>query len=64
MHSKVPRPVKREDGKWWIPRLPPHWMQAQGPYDTLREAEEDRAGLECTINSPPWRSMIMDDEDV
>lgn len=59
-YTEVPDPVKREDGKWWIPRLPPHWLQAMGPYDTRLEAEQDCNGVEQTINSPAWRSMIMD----
>ena len=59
---KVPRPVRR-DGAWWIPRFPPHWMQAAGPYDTRQEAESDRQGLERTINSPAWKSVLIEHGD-
>lgn len=42
-------PIKKlDDGQWWItkttPITAPH--DRMGPYDTRREAEEDRRGLE------------------
>lgn len=62
-YIECPEPVLRPDGKWWIPRLPPHWCQAMGPYDTEEEAWKDANGVERTINTPAWRSMIADIEE-
>ena len=62
IRTKVPRPVRKPDG-WWSPRCPPHWLQALGPYESRAGAEADREGLEWTVNSPAWRSHMMDLED-
>jgi hypothetical protein len=58
--TRLPRPVQRPDGSWWIPRCLPHWTQACGPYSTRQDAESDRAGMDRLVNSPEWRSHIMD----
>jgi len=60
LYVELPDPVKRDDGQWWIPRFPPHYFVAMGPYASLLEAEADRCGVENTINSPDWRSVIQD----
>ena len=59
---KISRVVKKPDG-WWVPRCPPHYMRACGPYETKEAAESDRLGMEQTINSPAWRNMMMDLEE-
>jgi hypothetical protein len=58
-HVQLPKPVRKPDG-WWIPRCPPHYTQACGPYETRAAADEDRVGMEQFINSPDWRSHMMD----
>lgn len=57
---RIPRPVQKPDGTWWIPRCPPHTFQSLGPYETRAEAEDDRTGLQRTFDSPAWRSVIDD----
>ena len=60
--TRLPRPVQRPDG-WWIPRCPPHYFQSCGPYRDRASAEDDRQGMLRLINSPEWRSLIMDLEE-
>jgi hypothetical protein len=60
---RLPKPVRREDRQWWIPRCPPHLMQSCGPYDTRADAESDRAGMQETMNTPAWRSVLQDLEE-
>ena len=58
-----PKPKRDKNGEWWIPRFPPHWFKAMGPYTTRAEADDDRQGVERCINTPLWRSIIQDIED-
>ena len=62
MKIELPGVVKKEDG-WWIPRLPPHYMQSHGPYDTRAEAESDRRGMQRTINGLEWLKMVEEIEE-
>jgi len=55
-------PVRR-GGKWWVPACPPHFEEDCGPYDTEGDAWDDLNGMERTINTPAWRSMMMDLEE-
>ena len=61
--TRLPRPVQKPDGSWWIPRCPPHYTQSCGPYSNRADAEDDRQGMLRLINSPEWRSHVMDLEE-
>jgi len=54
---RLPKPMQKETG-WWIPRNPPDYYQSIGPYDSAKEAEEARQGLERTINTLSWKLII------
>jgi hypothetical protein len=42
-----PLEIKKKKGRneWWILNMPSKDVPACGPYDTLKEAEEDMAGM-------------------
>ncbi len=59
----LPDPIAKGRGRnreWWIPPCPPHFSEPLGPYDSEEYAIDDQLGLEGTINTPTWRSVIMD----
>lgn len=58
--TRLRRPVREGDGKWWIPAAPPHYMESMGPYDTYEEADSDRRGCQVTINTPLWRLLVLE----
>ena len=65
-YVNLPDPIGRGRGKnreWWIPACPPHYTEEVGPYSSEDDAVDDQLGMEELINTPAWRSHIMDLED-
>lgn len=50
--------TRHDDGTWWVEGLPPYRVNGEtctacGPYDTRREADDDRIGLQRFYRKNP-----------